>query len=528
MAVIPFPNLSPQGPNPSMSWELRSITARQRSPLAAGSTTLERPGAEWAAAIPYENLYESSRGRLQAFSAMCRGHGSRFYLRDFSRLAPRGSFPATELLTNGTFANGTTGWAASNATIAAQDGRLIVKRSSSVVNPQATQTATVAQYAPHVLRGIFVPGRGGSSLLARIASVADGSTASGGGRSVLTFTPLGTTAGTVFYENTAQGVAGDFFGLEYASLSRCALVDNGPNQFTKSIELDHADWTKGAVTVSANTGALAAPDGTSTADRVLETSATDAHLIYQTKTKSAVAQDWCITAAVHIGLGSNPRSYAYLLIDDNAGNAARCIFNVSAGTAGTPTLSGTYTNARATITSLGNGWYQCALVATTNTATDIYGYLGLSSNGTLVSYAGDTNSDLVVWRMTLAQSSVPVQLIATTTAATSGASQTGSALRIKGLPVSTNGLLLVGDWVEIITATGSELKKVTAALDSDGVGLGYLQFEPPMRNSPADGAAVIVFQPMARMMLDTNVVQWGERAAGFSDAEFRCVEDIFS
>lgn len=526
MAVIALPNLAPQGAlGPLMSWELRSITALNRSPLDGVSTTLERVGAAWAATFKYELLAESRRARMQQFLANCRGHGSRFYAPYYG-WTNRGSFPASELLTNSTFASGTTGWAASNATIAAQDGRLIVKRSSSVVNPQATQTATVAQYAPHVLRGVFVAGRGGSSLIARAASVADGSTASGGGRSLLAFTPLGTTAGTVFYENTVQGVAGDYFGLEYASLSRCALVDNGPNQFTRSIELDHADWTKNAVTVSANTGALATPDGTSTGDRVLETVANDAHLIYQTKSKSATAQDWCITAAIHIGVGSNPRSFAHLTLDDNAGNSARCIFNVSAGTAGTPTVAGAYANARATISALGNGWYQCALVATTNTATSIYGYIGLSSDGTLITYVGDTNSDIVAWRATLAQSSVPVRLTENT-AVTSGASQTGAALRIKGLPVSTSGLLLVGDLVEIVTQNSSELKRVSAPLDSDGVGLGYLQFEPPLRVSPSDGAAIIIQRPTSRMMLDSNTVKWTEHSGGFCDLEFTAVEDTY-
>lgn len=89
-----------------------------------------------------------------------------------------------------------------------------------------------------------------------------------------------------------------------------------------------------------------------------------------------------------------------------------------------------------------------------------------------------------------------------------GGSQTGSQLAIKDLPTSTAGLLAAGDQVEIITARGSELKILTAPLNSDSSGLGSILFEPPLRGSVSDNAAVIMHNPMGRWVLSGNAPEW--------------------
>lgn len=81
-----------------------------------------------------------------------------------------------------------------------------------------------------------------------------------------------------------------------------------------------------------------------------------------------------------------------------------------------------------------------------------------------------------------------------------GASQSGNGLNVKNLPASTNGLLVRGDIVAIYT-TQWELKRVTAALNSDGSGLGYLQFESTLRATPADSAPIAVHAPTAKFIL---------------------------
>jgi hypothetical protein len=103
-----------------------------------------------------------------------------------------------------------------------------------------------------------------------------------------------------------------------------------------------------------------------------------------------------------------------------------------------------------------------------------------------------------------------------------GASQVGGAINIDGLPTSTNGLALAGDWVEI----NGELKRLTADLNSNGSGQGYLMFEPTLRTAPADNTPVIFRNPMGRFIIADERIAWGTRPGIISDVEISLVEDI--
>ena len=106
-----------------------------------------------------------------------------------------------------------------------------------------------------------------------------------------------------------------------------------------------------------------------------------------------------------------------------------------------------------------------------------------------------------------------------------GASQTGSALWIDALPVSTTGLLKAGDMVAVYT-TGWELKRLTADLNSNASGQAHMMFEPPLRASPADNAPISIYRPMARFLLAEEEVSWGSRPGILSDFSVSFVEDI--
>ena len=103
-----------------------------------------------------------------------------------------------------------------------------------------------------------------------------------------------------------------------------------------------------------------------------------------------------------------------------------------------------------------------------------------------------------------------------------GSSQTGSTLIIDGLPTSTNGLARAGDWFEV----NGELKRLTADLNSDGSGNGYLIFEPTLRTSPANNAPVIFRSPMGRFLVAEESTSWATRPGIISDITLSFVEDI--
>ncbi len=465
---------------------------------------------------------------MKAFLVACRGHGQRFYVPDFA-YTQRGAFPAAELLTNSDLSSGTTGWTAQAATLSAADSDLRISSDGTFsASPAALQSTIAAtQYAPFaaralVTRGVGALGSGGAYLAYTGVSATDYSAALG-----LRTASLVNGGTTLDYAavagNAASGFGrGDFAALRYSSLARCAQVDNGQNLFQRSVELDNAYWTKSNATVSAN--ADQAPDGSTAADRLVEDSSTAVHSVSAAATVTSSAQDICITIAAR----AQGRDFLLLrLTEATGGTSADTYFDLATGVVGTGATGANWSMRRAAIKSLGAGWYQVSMIARkTNAATSVTGVFALASADGTSSYLGGGSSAVRLWRATMAISGVPVRLVATTSAATTGTSQTGGALHLKGLPASTSGLLLASDWAEVIAPTYSELKRVTAPLNSDAAGLGYLQFEPTLRNSPADGAAVIIQKPMAMMMLDSNTVRWADDDEGFCDLEFTAVEDL--
>lgn len=103
-----------------------------------------------------------------------------------------------------------------------------------------------------------------------------------------------------------------------------------------------------------------------------------------------------------------------------------------------------------------------------------------------------------------------------------GASQTGNKLIVDGLPASTLGVARAGDLFEV----NGELKRLTADLNSDGSGNGYMIFEPSLRTAPANNAPIIFRSPMGKFMLGSDSTSWDTRPGIISDIEINLIEDI--
>ena len=99
-----------------------------------------------------------------------------------------------------------------------------------------------------------------------------------------------------------------------------------------------------------------------------------------------------------------------------------------------------------------------------------------------------------------------------------GASQTGNTLAIDGCTAGTT--LLAGDFFGV----GGELKMVTADATASGGGAMTLTFEPPLRASPADNAAISTLYPTVGMMLQEDVTKWATKPGRLSDFELTFVE----
>ena len=465
----------------------------------------------WRAKVSFEKLANSERAALLAFLTAV-GRSRAFYLPVYGE-AQRGSGVFTELLTNNTFLNGTTGWSASNYTASVADRVYRLTRrgttASSVGILSNTSAVAVVQYAPHVFR-LFRHSHVTKLLVYQLA----GTTAFGGqygsnapgsnadGLVQFVFVPHDTTSFVALVEQSVAGTFadGDYIEFPWLSLSRCALVDNGLNAMTRSDELDHADWTKVQSSITAN--AATAPDGTSTADAFVEdTTASATHRMFAATepARASVAEDLCTYGDFKRGAGTRDIE---LRVGSDQSNGALAIFDLGAGTAGTPGVFGTATNPRAFIVNLGNGWYRCwlvARVAASTTVTSMYFLVNAGAD----TYTGDGTSSVYGWRLGCARSAVPCRPVQTVaTALPTGTSQAlAGSLYTKGWLPSTDGLLKAGDFVNIILPNSLHLARLTSALNSDAAGLAYLQFEPLLPESPADNAAVIPNFPLLKCVL---------------------------
>ena len=193
-----------------------------------------------------------------------------------------------------------------------------------------------------------------------------------------------------------------------------ALLDPAPsiwcqpaatNLVTYSEEFDNAAWTKTNATITAND--TTAPDGTLTADKIVEDSSTSTHHIIDNVTVTANPMTVTVfaKAAERDKIGIYPYS-----------SAAGAKFNLSDGTV--ISASGGIT---ASIDEYANGWYRCrATITAPGTAAGGLIYV-LDASGN-ASYAGDGSSGLYVWGAVTEQSSYPTSYIPT-----SGATATVNA-----------------------------------------------------------------------------------------------------
>lgn len=160
----------------------------------------------------------------------------------------------------------------------------------------------------------------------------------------------------------------------------------------QSEDFSNAAWAKNAVTFS-------------TATKLQETTATDAHYAYQATTLAAGV------ATVTFRLQQAERTWAFVYLDSSS--VAIAYFNLAAGTVGT--VSGTGSPS-ASIVAVGDGSYDCTLTATSLNASFNVG-IGASTGDGVSSYAGTLNSGIHIHRVHAYQGSTarPYQRVTTAT-----------------------------------------------------------------------------------------------------------------
>ena len=174
-----------------------------------------------------------------------------------------------------------------------------------------------------------------------------------------------------------------------------------------SQEFDNANWQKVGVSVSGGAiNATIAPDGTLTADALIEDATTGNHWTYHTPPSTVSA-----THTFSAYYKASGRSFVGLRMTVNPSTIVYAWFNLATGAVGTVNAGLT-----ATISAVGNGWYRCTITGLMTAATPIVAFLADADNSN--TYTG--TSGLVgayIWGAQLVQGSVPGDYVATTSAA---------------------------------------------------------------------------------------------------------------
>jgi hypothetical protein len=214
---------------------------------------------------------------------------------------------------------------------------------------------------------------------------------------------------------TAASGAARFDHNPTTSESLGLLVEEArTNLQTYSEQLDNAAWTKNNTTVTAN--ATTAPDGTLTADRLLETATTVS--FYVANFGGATATPGTYTASVFAKGDGSGRLLNMTL--QQSGAYQQSYFNLSTGTVSNVDVSLT-----ASIQALSNGWYRCSVTGTSSSATTLFLYSAVAAgeNSVYVTRAGSASAGLFLWGAQLEAGAFPTSYIPTTTATVTRAAE---------------------------------------------------------------------------------------------------------
>ena len=143
-----------------------------------------------------------------------------------------------------------------------------------------------------------------------------------------------------------------------------------------------------------------------------------------------------------------------------------------------------WTGRRQTVAS-GRGWWEAQI-----TFPPIVGTTNINAWRSFIAKSRGAANDFQVPVDPVAQSS------ATATPLVNGAGQQGRTLNTDGWPLSTT-VLQAGQYVTI----NNQLLQLTENVTSNGSGVATLTFEPPVRVSPADNAAIEYKNPYCLMYL---------------------------
>jgi hypothetical protein len=222
---------------------------------------------------------------------------------------------------------------------------------------------------------------------------------------------------TAFYYTEAAGTMGYYSGIFPYGTAGLVPEAAATNLVLRSQEFNNGAWSVAGVTVG--TDAAAAPDGTTTAEKLTASSANIAHVIYDTFTLTAAIYSYSVYVKA-AGYG-----FAFISAITN-GFATRhgITVDLSSGAITQTNTLGSPSSVTTQVTALANGWYRVAVsMLATSVASGSSLLIGPSSTGTpsvdgsaQPTFLGDAASGIYVWGAQVELGSAASSYIPTTSA----------------------------------------------------------------------------------------------------------------
>ena len=176
------------------------------------------------------------------------------------------------------------------------------------------------------------------------------------------------------------------------------------NLLTYSEQFDNAAWSKADATITANS--TVAPDGTTTADALIENTANASHNIRTIDFGGSINTAYSFSVFVKAA----GRTFVSLVYGQStAWGNQQARFNLALGTIAYQTGVNS-----ASIKAYPNGWYQISITGTRNaTAAASYAYIFVQNGDNYNSYTGDGISGVYIWGAQVEAGAFPTSYIPT-------------------------------------------------------------------------------------------------------------------
>lgn len=258
------------------------------------------------------------------------------------------------------------------------------------------------------------------------------------------------------------------------------IEEQRTNLLKYSEQFDNAVWTKNGATIVTN--AAIAPDGTMSADKLVDTPSTFAHRVGSSPT---ISDNTIYCASVFVKKAELENA-AVCIVTKAAGVRAIGI-NLSTGATFVPSdISGipTYYG----VTDVGGGWYRVYVAHDVNTGSTIENIRIFTLNSTLsINYTGDGVSGIYIWGAQLEQGSFPTSYIPTTSAQVTRAADIfgPASLGVIGAGSAVidaqarSGQTLMSSGATVVLAPDSSRHRIAVGYDSTST------------SSSTDGASIV-------------------------------------